>query len=91
MGCKAINTKKSKRHSADGEETNFLPGFSLLETLLKCEKSAMGIPMNNDSAKKWHQLGLHVRQKQPSKNQHDVPEKNGASKQLAQISLIITL
>ena len=66
MGCKAINTKKSKRHSADGEETNFLPGFSLLETLLKCEKSAMGIPMNNDSAKKWHQLGLHVRQKQPA-------------------------
>eukprot|EP00964_Phaeocystis_antarctica_P001445 scaffold763_cov66-Phaeocystis_antarctica.AAC.3 len=26
----------------------------------------MGIPMNNDSAKKWHQLGLHVRQKQPA-------------------------
>eukprot|EP00964_Phaeocystis_antarctica_P078687 scaffold48954_cov82-Phaeocystis_antarctica.AAC.3 len=27
----------------------------------------MGIPMNNDSAKRWHQLGLHVRQqKQPA-------------------------
>ena len=26
----------------------------------------MGIPMNNDSAKKWHQCGRHVRQKEPA-------------------------
>eukprot|EP00964_Phaeocystis_antarctica_P100364 scaffold66019_cov64-Phaeocystis_antarctica.AAC.4 len=26
----------------------------------------MGSPMNNDSAKKWHQYGRHVRQKEPA-------------------------
>ena len=26
----------------------------------------MGILMNDDSAKKWHQLGVHVRQKEPA-------------------------
>ena len=30
------------------------------------EKSAMGIAMNNDSAKKWHQCGRDVRQKEPA-------------------------
>ena len=40
------------------------------ELLVASEKSAMGSPMNNDSAKKWHHLGLHVRQKEPA------PRKN---------------
>ena len=46
------------------EETNFLSHFWLLETLLKNQH---GQPdENNDSAKKWHQRGLHVRQKVPA-------------------------
>ena len=45
-------------------------GLLLLVVLLPfwfaCENQHMGSPMNGDSAKKWHQCGYHVRQKEPT-------------------------
>ena len=44
----------------------------------------MGSPINNDSAKKWHQRGIHVRQKVPAKNviERDVNQGRSAPTQL---------
>ena len=38
----------------------------LLPFWFACENQHMGSPMNGDSAKKWHQCGYHVRQKEPT-------------------------
>ena len=40
--------------------------FALLPFSFACENQHMGSPINNDSAKKWHQYGRHVCQKEPA-------------------------
>eukprot|EP00964_Phaeocystis_antarctica_P162726 scaffold137576_cov72-Phaeocystis_antarctica.AAC.3 len=59
------------------EETNNLSRFRLLPSRNASEKSARGSPMNNDSAKQWHQRGVHVRQKEPGGGTSPRPGQKG--------------